>query len=174
MAIDFPSSPTTGQQYIYNGVTYTFTSQGVWAASPAATKVAFIAYPAGDQSGVVTEVWTKINLGVTQINDSSLFNVSSSRWTPPTGRCQLNACVMATTGLLLGTPLYIGLYKNGAVYRYSVGGVLGPNGGANLSVIDVCSGTDYYEIWCFGYSNTTYTVLGSLAGLYTCFSGATL
>jgi hypothetical protein len=30
MAIDFPSSPAVNQQYIYGGVTYTFTSQGVW------------------------------------------------------------------------------------------------------------------------------------------------
>src|SRR5580765_710744 len=33
MAIDFPSSPTVGQQYTFAGVTYTFTSQGVWATA---------------------------------------------------------------------------------------------------------------------------------------------
>jgi hypothetical protein len=29
--INFPSSPTLGQQYTFNGVTYTFTAQGVWS-----------------------------------------------------------------------------------------------------------------------------------------------
>lgn len=37
MAIDFPSSPTVGQQYTYGGVTYTYTAQGVWATTPAAS-----------------------------------------------------------------------------------------------------------------------------------------
>ncbi len=32
MAIDFPASPTVGQVYIFAGVTYTYTSQGVWLA----------------------------------------------------------------------------------------------------------------------------------------------
>lgn len=30
MAIDFPTSPTVGQQYTYQGATYTFSAQGVW------------------------------------------------------------------------------------------------------------------------------------------------
>ena len=33
MAIDFPTSPTVGQQYSFNGVTYTFTSQGTWVVA---------------------------------------------------------------------------------------------------------------------------------------------
>jgi len=33
VAIDFPASPTTGQQYAFGGVNYTFTARGVWAAA---------------------------------------------------------------------------------------------------------------------------------------------
>lgn len=33
--IDFPSTPTVGQQYTFAGITYTFTTQGVW--SPASS-----------------------------------------------------------------------------------------------------------------------------------------
>lgn len=30
MAIDFPASPTIGQTYLFNGITYQFSAQGVW------------------------------------------------------------------------------------------------------------------------------------------------
>jgi hypothetical protein len=33
MPIDFPSSPTVGQKYTYNGIIYTFTAQGTWTVS---------------------------------------------------------------------------------------------------------------------------------------------
>lgn len=36
MAIDFPASPTVGQTYVYAGVTYTYTSRGVWSANSGA------------------------------------------------------------------------------------------------------------------------------------------
>jgi hypothetical protein len=32
MAIVFPTNPTIGLQFSYNGVTYTYTAQGVWLA----------------------------------------------------------------------------------------------------------------------------------------------
>jgi hypothetical protein len=31
MAIDFPSSPTVGQNYTFGGISYVFTAQGIWA-----------------------------------------------------------------------------------------------------------------------------------------------
>ena len=31
MPIDFPASPTVGQQYTYNGVGYMFTAEGIWS-----------------------------------------------------------------------------------------------------------------------------------------------
>jgi hypothetical protein len=167
MAIDFPSAPTLGQQYVYSGVTYTFTAQGVWAASPAVTKAAFIAVPAGDQSGIANETWTKVNFATAQLNDSSLFNVSSSRWVPPAGRCQICGAVGGAQGALLGTPIYAGVYKNGALYRATVGAVVSNiAGGSPVSIIDTCSGTDYYELWTYGYAGTTFTVSGSTINTY--------
>jgi len=39
VAIDFPSSPTVGQLYVFGGVTYVFTASGVWSTSGAGLSV---------------------------------------------------------------------------------------------------------------------------------------
>ena len=39
MPIDFPGSPTVGQQYTYGGITYTYTAQGVWSQAALANYV---------------------------------------------------------------------------------------------------------------------------------------
>jgi len=47
MAIDFPTSPTLGQQYTFNGVTYVFTAQGVWATAGASAIAVINGSPQG-------------------------------------------------------------------------------------------------------------------------------
>ena len=73
MAIDFPSSPTVGQRYTYNGVTYTYTSQGMWASGVASTwfgaGTAMLFAQAAAPTG-----WTK----VTSSDDKALRIVSGS------------------------------------------------------------------------------------------------
>jgi hypothetical protein len=70
MAIDFPTSPTVGQQYSFGGVTYTYTSQGVWSAGvtvptdpPFASGTATVFWQATSPLG-----WTKL----TTHNDKTL------------------------------------------------------------------------------------------------------
>lgn len=45
--IDFPSSPTVGQQYAFAGVTYTYTTQGTWVPTAGSTAAAGTASPQG-------------------------------------------------------------------------------------------------------------------------------
>ena len=59
MAIDFPSSPSVGQQYTFAGVTYTFTTTGVWAMGgsppvPSGTRLLM-------QQTTAPTGWTKIS-----------------------------------------------------------------------------------------------------------------
>ena len=74
MAIDFPSSPTVGQQYTYNNVSYTYTSQGVWLATGAAS----VGFGAGTATVFVQAAaptgWVKD----TTHNDKALRIVSST------------------------------------------------------------------------------------------------
>lgn len=63
--IDFPSSPTAGQVYTFAGVTYTFTSQGVW--SPASS-IAGLTGPQGRLTLQTTvPVMTTTVTGVTSL-----------------------------------------------------------------------------------------------------------
>ena len=74
MAIDFPSSPTTGQQYTFAGVTYTYTAQGVWASAGASGYTASATAPVSPTPG---DHWYDLTTGILAIyvNDGN-----SSQW----------------------------------------------------------------------------------------------
>ena len=123
-------------------------------------RAGFSAYANVDQTGVANETFTKVNFGAAIFNDSSLYNTALSRWTPPAGRCQIIANVFVAGGTLLGTPLTIAITKNGSMYRQTTGATLAAWPGAQITIIDACNGTDYYEIQIHGYSSSTLVVVG--------------
>lgn len=172
MAIDFPSSPTTGQVYTYAGVTYTYTAQGVWAITQQLGRAGFSAYQSTSQTGLASEGITKVTFTTTLFNDSSLYDTGTSRWTPPSGRCQMSSAVGLVTGLI-GTPAIIFIHKNGAVFRMVHGAtVSSTQSGVGISVIDSCNGADYYEVYIFAFASTTFSTLG--ASQYTWFMGSSI
>jgi hypothetical protein len=75
MPIDFPASPSVGQQYTYAGVTYTYTAQGRWSAGVAGLTAII---PAGSlmmfQSTAAPSGWTK----QTTHNDKALRIVNGA------------------------------------------------------------------------------------------------
>jgi len=79
------------------------------------SRVVFTAVSSVNQTGIVTETFTKVNFGSVGINDGSYYNAGTSRWIPPAGRCQLEASISANN-VLLGTPIILGFNKNGASY----------------------------------------------------------
>ena len=143
------------------------------AANSSPAKVGFSASTTVDQTGVASETWTKINFPTAVFNDSSLYNTTLSRWTPPAGRCQIIGSVWSTTGTLLGTPIYVSVYKNGALFRIASNTVSAASIGATITILDACNGTDYYEIYAFFYSGSTVSVYGTGLG-YTYFMGSSL
>ena len=74
MPIDFPASPTTGQQYTFAGVTYTYTAQGVWASAGASGYTASATAPVSPTPG---DYWYDLTTGILAIyvNDGN-----SSQW----------------------------------------------------------------------------------------------
>ena len=82
MAIDFPSSPTTGQQYTFAGVTYTYTAQGVWSSGSGVG--GYTASSTAPTSPTPGDHWYDLSTGILSIfvNDGN-----SSQWVmvSPTG-----------------------------------------------------------------------------------------
>jgi len=92
------------------------------------------------------EVWTLVNFDTPTINQGSLFNIAGRYWQPPAGLVFLTANLYFSAGLLPSTPIYVGIYKNGASRLVSLGAAVGPMGGANITLIDTCNGSDYYQV----------------------------
>jgi hypothetical protein len=79
MPIDFPTSPTVGQKYIYAGVTYTYTAQGVWAGGAAvlAGGNIFNASATPPSSATPGDHWYDLTTGILSIY---IYDGNSSQW----------------------------------------------------------------------------------------------
>ena len=159
MPIDFPSSPITGQQYVYGGITYAYSVQGIWTVVPLvpAMGAGFTAYKSADQTGIVSATWTKLVFGSTLYNNGTVFNTSNSRYTPANTETCLIASV-ACEGTLTGSNVYLAIYKNGTLLHFGTG--IATNATAQITCVDMANGTDYYEAWVYAYTASgTYSVL---------------
>jgi hypothetical protein len=138
----------------------------------AAAAIAFSATASANQTGIATETWTKVTINNELFDDNNLYNNTTYRWTPPAGRCQLIAGIAIASGILIGTPIQLAVYKNGSLYRSNIcAAVSSASGGsgASITVIDACNGTDYYEVFVNLFTGSTAVIL---AGAY--FQGMTL
>jgi hypothetical protein len=95
MPIDFPSSPSVGQQYSYGGLNYVFTAQGNWVSPSVAPPVQSTLIPSGSlmlfQQSASPTGWTK----QTSHNDKSLRVVSGAA---ASGGVQAFSTVFGRTG----------------------------------------------------------------------------
>lgn len=168
MAIDFPASPTNGQQftpiaglsYVYNGYAWDLVSGGV-------SNAAFHAMLSADQTGVANETFTKVAFNTASFNIGGYYNTSTQRWVPPVGVGNIIAAVYFSAGLLLGTPIQIALYKNGTIFKREFCSASADYGSASISVVDNANGSDYYEVYVNVMSGATATI--SSGASYTYF-----
>jgi len=127
----------------------------------------FTAYKNADQS-IVKEVWTKILFPTTLYNNASLYDAVNSRYVPAAGECALVASVWAD-GLLPGSNVYLGIYKNGALFRFATAN--NTNGVVQVTCFDNANGTDYYEAWIFGYTTGADYIIRTSNNDATFFQG---
>jgi hypothetical protein len=142
-------------------------------AAIAADSAALSTFRAGlsaDQTGIAASSFVKVTFNTTSINIGSNFATANNRWTPPAGRVLLGVTLYGGVGA--SSNLNALIYKNGAILAYAVA-----NSGAatitnaSAQVVDVASGTDFYEGYILHNGGSPATVY---AGNQTFFYGARL
>jgi hypothetical protein len=108
----------------------------------------FSAQKTVDQS-VASNTWTKVDFGVETYDTGSQYDPAMSRYVPVAGDAFFVASVYCS-GLLAGANIYLGIYKNGALFRAATSN--NTNGSAFVSCADSANGTDYYEAWVYATS----------------------
>jgi hypothetical protein len=156
-AIDFPTSPTTGQLFAAaNGVTYMYNGT-LWLvqAGPGGGTGDFAASAASVSLPTSAGVPT---LAVIQGNAGAYFNPANTRYTPPAGKYYLYAYM---SGSLAGaaTNLSIVLRKNGTVLPSASSQITtaaaGFVGNVSCDMNVDANGSDYFDITVVGTPATT-------------------
>lgn len=133
MPIDFPSSPSAGQQYTYGGILYVYSPQGTWVNSAVAPQSSSL-IPSGSlmlfQQTAAPTGWTK----QTTHNDKSLRVVSGAAasggvqaFSTVFGRTATDAftltqAVMPSHGHSVYDPTHAHSYMYPYVHHYDAGG----------------------------------------------------
>lgn len=150
-------------------------TQNILANGVAGTGPAFSACRTSDQTGITTNVWTKVALNVETFDTANCFDSTTNyRFTPNVaGYYQFNGKIFGGGSAVTST--YIAFYKNGALISQNGLAV----GGAGVSigylpqiadVIYMNGTTDYIEL--YGYIGGTSPQFTGGTGQFCILSGA--
>jgi hypothetical protein len=122
-----------------------------------------------NQTGIVNGTFTKVTFGTELFDIGSFYDASTSRWTPPAGVVNIVASTYMDTNLIASNIYIVSVYKNGV--RYKDSHILSGGGGVTLAapvinIIDRANGTDFYEIFVFGSTASTFNVNGQISATY--------
>lgn len=137
-----------------------------WALIP----VGFRAAKSADQTGIVNNTPTKITFPVENYDQGGYYDTVLSRWTPPAGAVHIDGQAHAST-VTASTPFFLSIYKNGVALKVGLEYVTTGHStqAVQVSVDDVCNGTDYYELWITCTTASTASLTNTYLANY--FSG---
>lgn len=159
MAIDFPASPTVGQQYTYAGITYTYSAQSVWVPG---TGSKFNSGTTAPSSPNVGDFWYDLSTGILSIY---IDDGNSKQWVQVSPVPTTSGVSIGDVGLLTyvsTTALKFAPYKgnqikiNGTFYPIPNAGIAGL-GNTNVFVNgaaaqNLAASTTY---WVFAFVNAS-------------------
>lgn len=152
------------------------TSAGTAAAQAAlAARQCFQAHMNGtDQTGLVSNTWTKLVFGTEVFDVGAAYDVSTSRWTPASGKYRISAGAQFKAGTVDARQYAIAVYKNGTLFRMfstQASGTVDQTA-VNGSCLVEANGTDYFEIWALGTGLSNKTISGVITE--TWFEGSAI
>lgn len=131
-----------------------------------ASVASFSAHKNGtDQAAFAPGAYNKITFGTEIYDAGGWYDTTNSRWTPPAGKISIKATVYftSTTNDLTGYG-YLGVYKNGAVFKQAGGACIPAGVSPTIAISDIeGNGSDYYEIYGFVQANTGNIVASGLS-----------
>jgi hypothetical protein len=153
-------------------------ADGGWASVfGLSSRPAFAAHKNGANQTIASSTFTKVTFGAEVFDVGSRFDLANARWTPPAGVVVLAAVIHCNpVNTAAGDLNTIALYKNGTQYRFGQQMPIVGAGGSNIAAaawIDVASGTDFYEVWCFIGPSAGNKEIGGIASI-TALMGALL
>lgn len=157
-----PNTPSAGS-VVAASIADANITQVKLASGVAGTGPAFSAYSNVDQTGVVTNTWTKVLFQAEEYDTNS--NFASSRFTPTVaGYYQITA---RTDWAITSGACFIAIYKNGTQYKSGALNCATSSGvGPTATGLVYCNGsTDYIEIYTY-QNNGTNTIYSSSAGTF--------
>ena len=156
------SATVTWDRTVAGQISATAVGGGTGGGSGSAS--GFTVYKSSDQT-IVTSTWTKILFSTIAYSHGGFYSTLNSRYAPPAGETTLIASAYGT-GLLLGSNLFIAIYKNGTLFKFATSNTT--DGFAHIVCSDNANGTDYYEAWINGQaSGAAFTVpTGNDDGVY--------
>lgn len=125
-----------------------------------------------DQTGIPggVDVWVTFPNGNVVAGS---YDTTNSSWQPRGGKCMISAHVTFTAGCVDQNIMGIGVYKNGAPYKYAWAAQSGSGvQGIGIDIIDDCNGDDVYQIFARCDGAGTRTINGTPS--YTWFTGSQL
>lgn len=113
-----------------------------------ATSEGFSAHKnATNQTGVVSDTWTKVTFTTEVYDLGSDYNNTLSRWIPPAGLISITAQVVFLGTITAGADGLIAIYKNGALLKAIGAPAFTNQASTQIALQDQSDGDDYYEVY---------------------------
>jgi hypothetical protein len=138
------------------------------------TKDAFRAKMATNQTGIASGVDTKLAFGSKVFDVSTKYDSTNSRWTPSAGVVALGAAISILATLAKNTLPQVMVFKNGICIAQNGSTTVAGTTNAQVAVVDLASGTDYYEAYCNVNTQGSGTATVVAVNFVTMFWGALL
>lgn len=136
---------------------------GTWASSGSVGTIPAVSVYLSANQSIGSASFTKVNFDTVTFDTNSNWDATNHRFTPSVaGKYHVN-CQAQITGLTSGKSAFVGLYKNGSLYKEN--GITATGSQPLIAlvsdIIDFNGSTDYVEMFCYQDTGVNQNVVGA-------------